>query len=160
MIQPILVTETLDGYELASRLSYFLWSSMPDDELFRLAEQGRLRQELAAGSINGALILLWECFGLQGLESIAALQSLRTHLSVAAPVGPEPPRRVERPIEQRLDDNALKARTDIGDRPGVERFHPSHLRALRYGGQPSHGQRAKVGLPAGARTGRVGAHLR
>lgn len=47
-----------------------------------------LRQELAAGSINGALILLWECFGLQGLESIAALQSLRTHLSVAAPSSP------------------------------------------------------------------------
>ena len=27
----------LADYELASRLSYFLWSSMPDDELFRLA---------------------------------------------------------------------------------------------------------------------------
>ncbi|MCU1330230.1 MAG: hypothetical protein JWN34_5600, partial [Bryobacterales bacterium] len=27
--------------ELASRLSYFLWSSMPDDELLRLAEQNR-----------------------------------------------------------------------------------------------------------------------
>ncbi len=30
-------------YELASRLSYFLWSSMPDDELLRLAGQGTLR---------------------------------------------------------------------------------------------------------------------
>src|SRR5688572_19275355 len=29
--------------ELASRLSYFLWSSIPDDELLRLAEGGRLR---------------------------------------------------------------------------------------------------------------------
>ena len=28
--------------ELASRLSYFLWSSMPDDELLSVAEQGRL----------------------------------------------------------------------------------------------------------------------
>jgi mono/diheme cytochrome c family protein len=33
----------LDDYELASRLSYFLWSSLPDDELFRLAAAGRLR---------------------------------------------------------------------------------------------------------------------
>lgn len=33
----------LDGYELASRLSYFLWSSMPDDTLFDLAESGRLQ---------------------------------------------------------------------------------------------------------------------
>jgi cytochrome c5 len=30
--------------ELASRLSYFLWSSMPDDELLRIAESGKLRQ--------------------------------------------------------------------------------------------------------------------
>jgi hypothetical protein len=29
--------------ELASRLSYFLWSSMPDDELLALAEAGKLR---------------------------------------------------------------------------------------------------------------------
>jgi hypothetical protein len=32
----------ISDYELASRLSYFLWSSMPDEELFRLAEQKRL----------------------------------------------------------------------------------------------------------------------
>ena len=32
----------LNDYELASRLSYFLWSSMPDDELFALAATGRL----------------------------------------------------------------------------------------------------------------------
>jgi len=30
--------------ELASRLSFFLWSSIPDDELLSLAEQGKLRQ--------------------------------------------------------------------------------------------------------------------
>ncbi len=35
--------EPIGGYEIASRLSYFLWSSMPDDELLRLAGQGKLR---------------------------------------------------------------------------------------------------------------------
>jgi len=30
--------------ELASRLSFFLWSSIPDDELLELASQGKLRQ--------------------------------------------------------------------------------------------------------------------
>lgn len=30
--------QPVNGYELASRLSFFLWSSMPDDELFELAE--------------------------------------------------------------------------------------------------------------------------
>ncbi len=34
--------ELLGEYAIASRLSYFLWSSMPDDELFGLAAQGRL----------------------------------------------------------------------------------------------------------------------
>lgn len=32
----------LDSYEIASRLSYFLWSSMPDAALFELASAGRL----------------------------------------------------------------------------------------------------------------------
>ena len=34
--------ERLNEHELASRLSYFLWSSMPDDALFTLAKQGKL----------------------------------------------------------------------------------------------------------------------
>ncbi|WP_417849243.1 DUF1592 domain-containing protein [Thalassoglobus sp.] len=33
---------TLNDFELASRLSYFLWSSMPDEELFALARKGEL----------------------------------------------------------------------------------------------------------------------
>ena len=36
--------DTLNDHELASRLSYFLWSTMPDDELFDLAEQGTLHK--------------------------------------------------------------------------------------------------------------------
>ncbi|NVB42580.1 DUF1592 domain-containing protein [Pseudenhygromyxa sp. WMMC2535] len=35
----------LSDYELASRLSYFLWSSMPDDELFALAREGKLQDQ-------------------------------------------------------------------------------------------------------------------
>lgn len=34
----------LTDWELASRLSYFLWNSMPDAELMDLAREGRLRQ--------------------------------------------------------------------------------------------------------------------
>ncbi|MEK6238989.1 MAG: DUF1592 domain-containing protein, partial [Planctomycetales bacterium] len=37
-------SDALTDHELASRLSYFLWSSMPDDELFQLAGQGRLKR--------------------------------------------------------------------------------------------------------------------
>ena len=38
----------LDEFSLASRLSYFLWSSMPDDELLRAARAGALRTNLHA----------------------------------------------------------------------------------------------------------------
>jgi hypothetical protein len=35
-------SRTLSDFEIASRLSYFLWSSMPDEELFRAAKAGEL----------------------------------------------------------------------------------------------------------------------
>lgn len=35
-------TRKLNGYEVASRLSYFLWSTMPDDELLSLAKNKKI----------------------------------------------------------------------------------------------------------------------
>ena len=35
----------LNSYEIASRLSYFLWSTMPDAELFALAADGKLSEK-------------------------------------------------------------------------------------------------------------------
>ena len=35
--------QRLDDYELAARLSYFLWSSLPDETLLKLAEKSQLR---------------------------------------------------------------------------------------------------------------------
>jgi hypothetical protein len=37
--------QELGDFELASRLSYYLWSSMPDEELFGLASQGKLKDD-------------------------------------------------------------------------------------------------------------------
>ncbi len=44
---PVAVGEIrdLNDFELATSLSYFLWSSMPDAELFKLATQGKLKEE-------------------------------------------------------------------------------------------------------------------
>ena len=41
-------TTQVNEWALASRLSYFLWSTMPDDALFAEAEKGTLRKNLAA----------------------------------------------------------------------------------------------------------------
>jgi hypothetical protein len=38
--------QNLDEFALASRLSYFLWSTMPDEELFKLAREEKLRANL------------------------------------------------------------------------------------------------------------------
>lgn len=38
----------IDEFALASRLSYFLWTSMPDDALLALAREGKLRANLRA----------------------------------------------------------------------------------------------------------------
>ena len=39
----------INDYELASRLSYFLWSTMPDKELFQLADEEKLRNPEVLG---------------------------------------------------------------------------------------------------------------
>jgi hypothetical protein len=46
----------VDQYGLASRLSFFLWSSVPDEELLRLAERGELADErVVAGQVERML---------------------------------------------------------------------------------------------------------
>ena len=45
---PAAAPNTITEHQLASRLSYFLWNSMPDDRLLQLAEQKQLRDKLPA----------------------------------------------------------------------------------------------------------------
>ena len=72
----------IDSYELASRLSYFLWSSMPDDRLLEAAAQGLADSESEiAGQVRRMLsdpksAALVEGFAGQWLElrNLAAVQ--------------------------------------------------------------------------------------
>jgi hypothetical protein len=63
----------LDDHQLASRLSYFLWSTMPDSELSALADQGKLRDsEVLRGQVERLLNdprsrALFDGFGAQWL---------------------------------------------------------------------------------------------
>lgn len=69
-------------HELASRLSYFLWSSMPDDELLRIADQGRLRSPVVLAAQVRRMLkdpksrALVENFGGQWLE-LRKLESVK-----------------------------------------------------------------------------------
>jgi len=47
--QPASGPYRLDDFELAARMSYFLWASMPDEELMEAARRGRLRDPARLG---------------------------------------------------------------------------------------------------------------
>ncbi|MCP4904852.1 MAG: DUF1592 domain-containing protein, partial [bacterium] len=46
----------LDDYALATRLSYFLWKSLPDDQLFLLAAEGKLRDQATLASEDDRML--------------------------------------------------------------------------------------------------------
>jgi hypothetical protein len=72
---PVEGAELLSQHELATRLSYFLWSSTPDDELLRLADAGKLRRpetlqaQVARMLRDPKAIALVRNFGGQWLET-------------------------------------------------------------------------------------------
>ncbi len=65
--------QEVDDFELAERLSYFLWEDMPDEELFALARQARLHErEILVAQVDRMLASpksrsLAESFGYQWL---------------------------------------------------------------------------------------------
>ncbi len=69
----------LDDHQLAARLSYFLWATMPDGELMKLADEGRLRDPAVLAVQTRRLLsdprsrALFDGFGAQwlGVEKIA-----------------------------------------------------------------------------------------
>lgn len=74
----------LTGYELASRLSYFLWSTMPDAALFAAAAAGELVtptqvdaqvQRMLRDPRSRSLVdsFAWQWLGMESLESHAVL---------------------------------------------------------------------------------------
>jgi len=71
--------------ELASRLSFFLWSSIPDDELLKLAEQGRLDEPAVLQAQVERMLkdpksrALVDSFAAQWLR----LRNLRSHTPIA-----------------------------------------------------------------------------
>ena len=58
----------VNNYELASRLSYFLWSSMPDDQLMSLAKTGDLKAQILRMIRDDKAAALVDNFGMQWLQ--------------------------------------------------------------------------------------------
>ncbi|HEY7512672.1 MAG TPA: DUF1592 domain-containing protein [Vicinamibacteria bacterium] len=79
--RPPATTRRVSPHELASRLSYFLWASMPDESLLRAADDGSLRQAAVLRAQVRRMLqdpkasALVEAFGGQWLQ-FRALESL------------------------------------------------------------------------------------
>ncbi len=88
----------LSGWEVASRLSYFLWDSMPDEALFERARQGQLASE--DGVVEEAARMLADPRAVEKLVSLHEQSWQYGRISSIAPnrdVYPEaPPDMVER----------------------------------------------------------------
>jgi hypothetical protein len=68
----------ISDFELASRLSYFLWSSMPDDELFQLAAEGKLHERTILWEQMNRMLTANK-FGRQRRRPTSELEDLRFH---------------------------------------------------------------------------------
>ncbi len=70
----------INGYELASRLSFFLWSSIPDDELLRAAGAGELEAGEEAGTTDRSHAgrPARRCAGAELRRAVAGLRQLAT----------------------------------------------------------------------------------
>ncbi|MCC9609753.1 hypothetical protein LOC68_11365 [Blastopirellula sp. JC732] len=75
ILAELLQVEPQRGEQCAS---VFLQRYLEDAEIVTKAMQ--IRKELMLSNFNNAIMLLYECFGLQGMESIAAMQALRAML--------------------------------------------------------------------------------
>jgi hypothetical protein len=81
---------SLNSWEIASRLSYFLWSTMPDAELFGLAEQGKLQdpavreQQVRRMLKDPKITALVQNFGGQwlNLRNLAVVQPVRREFPI------------------------------------------------------------------------------
>ncbi len=156
------VTDTvpLDDYALASRLSYFLWSSMPDQALFDEASRGALRDDEGLRAATRRMLLdakagsLVDGFAEQWLQVRALAHVLPDPATYPA---------FDAALKEAMADEAKTFFQDFlrNGRPLEEMLTPSfgflNDRLATHYGLPSPGSAAvvRVDLPAGARAGLI-----
>ena len=158
----------LDDYQLASRLSYFLWSTMPDDELMEVADSGRLRQtDILATQAKRMLNdprsrALFDGFGAQwlGLDKLAGktfdtelfpqmTSQLRSAMYDEARLLFESIVRENRPVVSFVDCDYTFLNEDLADIYGLERtIKGAELRKVRLSDENRGGILALPGILA------------
>ena len=138
----------LSDVELASRLSFFLWSSMPDDELLDLAARGGLKEPLLAQQVRRMLAdrrasRFFDDFAEQWLE----VRNLRSHDVDPLQFGAFDPTlrdamlnevelffesqlREDRPIPELMTANYTFLNEPLARHYGIENIFGSHFRRV------------------------------
>lgn len=137
---PIEDRKHLTGWELISRLSYFLWSSMPDDRLFSSARDGSiLRPEV----LEREVVRMLEDGRARALVDHFAAQWLQLHRVGAFPPDPELYPEYDRWLEQSMVEESKRFFGEVLHKNlSVTEFLDSNWTmlnprlALHYGMQP------------------------
>ena len=148
----------LSDLELASRLSFFLWKSIPDDELLDLAEEGRLRepevlaeqvQRLLADQRSTRFILdfagQWlQMRNIDSQDPDGALfaffnDSLRSAMVQETQLFIEEQVRNDRPIPEMLTANYTFLNDQLAGHYGVEGVYGTRFRRHEWNDDRRHG---------------------
>jgi len=154
-------TAKVSDFQLASRLSFFLWSSIPDDELLRLAEQGKLAQpavlqqqvrRMMADTRSRSLIenFVGQWLELRRLEGVAPVEDvfpefdteLRDAFKQETERFVDSMLREDRPVVELLTANYTFLNERLARHYGIRNLVGSHFR--------------RVTLPDDTRTGLLG----
>lgn len=144
------VSYPISDIELASRLSFFLWSSIPDDELLTLAENGQLRQpQILSGQVRRMIadsrsLSLTTNFAAQWLElrnlettvrpgepfSVAFDESLRQSMLRETELLFDGVVRLNRPVIELLTADYTFVNERLADHYGLAGVTGSHFRRV------------------------------
>jgi len=139
----------ISDLELASRLSFFLWSSIPDDALLAAAEQGKLRQpaileqqvrRMLADSRSEALIdnFVGQWLYLRNMEKVAPDpeaflefdENLRNAFAQETRLFLESMLREDRPVSDLLNADYTFLNERLARHYGIPDIYGSHFRRL------------------------------
>jgi hypothetical protein len=151
-------TYRLGGFELASRLSFFIWSSIPDDELLAAAEKGELDQP--ANLTREVRRMLADPKADALVRNFASQWLLLRQLDTVAPASNEFDgnlRKSFREETEQLFTSVLREDRSIVDLLDANYTFVDERLARHYGIPNIRGSRfRRVDLPDGARRGLLG----
>jgi len=161
--EPVAGAVTLNDLELASRLSFFLWSSLPDEELLGLAVEGRLHEpDVLAVQVHRMLAdaraatlatdFAFQWMGVAKLEQIVPDRGAFPHAS-----GLLDPREMLKEELRLFVDHVLRSNSSVVDLLTADYTFLNERLAMHYGVESVKGAHfRRVTLADGARRGLLG----